>query len=151
MLELRNQKKNGWNWWRGKLGGFNVSAAHFLEDFLYCYWLVISLELIFPDRLRLCNWALFPCSDRGLLSSWQLHVFTVPSFSVSRRHSIFISFHLKIWSYLLLRPPCDWLTGLSPCFPIGRESMCPACCPSSDRWPTSTSSGWWRTFRAKRK
>lgn len=57
-----------------------------------------------------------------------------------------------LWSLnLLLLTASTWLAHMPvPCFPIGRESTCPASCRSSARWRIFTFNTWWRTSRAKR-
>lgn len=60
-------------------------------------------------------------------------------------------FGFSLRNSLLWFSASTWLAHMPvPRFPIGRESTCPACCPSSARWQTSTSNTWWKTFRAKR-
>lgn len=63
-----------------------------------------------------------------------------------------LSYPAVIISDCLLTADCCHVIGshVHPRFPIGRESMCPASCPSSARWQISTSNTWWRTFRARR-
>lgn len=129
--------------------GETVSATHFLEvmpdaDSQCCYWLVISLEVIFHDRLSLCSWAPFACSDRGLLSSRQLHVLDGPLLFclMSSFHFHFIPFdNLNLFIFCVLR-----VIG-SPAFLhvfllAGRVRVLPAVPPpTDDRHPLPAADG----------